>query len=174
MAERWTKLSPQESIDRLKAGDERDIYCDVFDLPRLLNITPHDLLEYLKSGALQSVAEPDGNGSYREHRVQVRHLIEFMAEHHLPRPRPPPKSTPLVRPSGMITLYEAMAYIAWGHKKAMRRFSGEDGEMLWIMAKAGRLPKGLGRPSTPLVEAEKKVKGAVESGKIKWKLHPTH
>lgn len=174
MADRWTKLSPQESIERVRAGDDRNVYVDLFDLPRLLKITPHELLEHLKSGALVASVEPDGAGGYREFRVQVRHLIEFMAAHDLPRPGPPSKPAPLARPSGMITLYEAMAYVAWGHEKAMRRFAGEDGEMLWIVARAGRLPKGLGRPSTPLAEAEKKVKGAVESGQLSWKLHPTH
>jgi len=63
--------------------------------------------------------------------------------------------------------YQTMAWIAWRNRKAVRLFSGEDAEQLWKAAKAGSLPKGLGKPHTPLITAEMELQRAVQLGRIR-------
>jgi hypothetical protein len=71
--------------------------------------------------------------------------------------------------SGDWNGFQTMAWIAWRNHRAVRLFSGEDAEQLWQAAKAGRFPKGLGRPKIPPVTAEMDLRIAMETGRVRYR-----
>ena len=62
--------------------------------------------------------------------------------------------------------FQALAWIAWRHKKATEVFSGEDAEGLWSEALAGRYPQSLGNPVTKPAVAEMMLRAAIAQGEL--------
>ncbi len=62
---------------------------------------------------------------------------------------------------------QALAWIAWRTKRAVRAFTGPDADALWAEARDGRFPQGLGRPKVTPLAAEEELRRAVESGQVR-------
>lgn len=71
-------------------------------------------------------------------------------------------------PKQWVSGYEALAWIAWRSKKAVKVFSGKNAEELWIAARAGSFPKTLGKPVVTPQVAEQELRQQMQSGAVRW------